>query len=110
MSEQERLRAKLAHEYAEKHAPALAEQLYQVDKGYRHAKLSDILTDSSRQVYVDAARDALIGIYLGAQRQRMNSVQSVIAQHHAIKDDETETVQRQARQDVDRLGNGRVTH
>jgi hypothetical protein len=108
MSEQDRLRAKLAHEYADKHAPALAEQMYQVDKGYRHAKLNDLLTDSSSQAYLDIARATLVTAFLGAsQRSRITTVQSAIAQHHAIKEDENETVMKQAREDVAKHG---VTH
>jgi hypothetical protein len=102
MSEQDRLRAKLAHEFA----PELAERMYQVDKGSRLAKLSDLITESSRQAYINAALAVLLG---DAQRARIHYVQAEIAQHHAIKEDENETVQRQAREDIKKYGNG-VTH
>lgn len=100
MSEQDRLRAKLAHEFARE----LAERMYQVDKGCRLARLGDLQTESARQAYVDAALAAL----LGSQASRIQAVQSAIAQHHAIKDDESETVQRLARQDVAKYGSGRT--
>lgn len=110
MSEQDRLRAKLAHEFAEQQAPALAEQLYRVDKGYRHAKLDDLLTESSRQAYIEAARRELLVVFLGpAQRtRRITAVQSAIAQHHASKDDELEAIERQARRDVAKYGIGGI--
>lgn len=97
MSEQDRLRAKLAHELA----PALAEQLYQVDKGSRYAKLSDLLTESSRQVYVDAALQVLLG---PAQQARIQSVQAAIAEHHAHQEKPAEDVALQARKDVASYG------
>lgn len=108
MSEQDRLRAKLAHEYATTHAPALAEQMYQVDKPCRLVKLTDLRTDSSRQVYLEAAHAALLTAFLGrAQRTRIVAVQAADAEHHARIEDENETVQRQARHDIAKYG---VTH
>lgn len=96
MSEQDRLRAKLAHEYA----PKLAELMYQVDKGSRHAKLDDLLTDSTRQAYIDAA----IGALLGLQKTRIQAVQAVIAQHHAERDKPAEDMAVQARKDIAKYG------
>ena len=100
MTPQARLRQQLAEEFA----PALAERLYQVDKGSRHAKLSDLLTDSSRQVYLDAAMAALIG----SQKARITAVQAAIAQHHAERANESETLMREARLDIARFGGGRI--
>lgn len=100
MSEQDRLRAKLAHEYA----PHLAEQMYQVDKGSKHAKLTDLLTESSRQVYRDAALKAL----LGQQPARIQAVQAAIAAHHAHEDQPAEDVAVQARKDIATYGDRRT--
>lgn len=101
MTPQDRLRQQLAEEFA----PALAERLYQVDKGSRHAKLADLLTDSSRQAYLDAALQVLIG---PPQKARIQSVQAAIAQHHAQRENESETLMRDARADIARFGGGRV--
>jgi hypothetical protein len=100
MSEQDRLRAKLAHEYATAGAPAQAEQMYRVDKGSRMAKLDDLLTASTRQAYIDAAHADLLNAFLGKQTERINTVQAAIAERHAKHEDENETVQRQAREDI----------
>jgi hypothetical protein len=43
-----------------------------------------------------------------ARLARIHYVQAVIAQHHAIKEDENETVQRQAREDIKKHGSGRT--
>jgi hypothetical protein len=96
MSEQDRLRAKLAHELA----PLVAEAMYRVDKGSKLAQLADLLTDSTRKAYIDAALGALLGL----QRTRINTVQSAIAQHHAEKAKPEEDVAAQARQDIANYG------
>jgi hypothetical protein len=101
MTPQERLRQQLAEEFA----PALAERLYQVDKGSRHAKLADLLTASSRQVYLDAALSYLLG---PSQTARINAVQSAIARGHAERENESETAMRDARLDIARFGGGRI--
>jgi hypothetical protein len=97
----DRLRQQLAEEYA----PALAERMYQIDKGSRYARLSDLLTDSSRQAYLDAALAALTG---PAQKVRIQSVQAAIAQHHATQAHESETLTREARADIAKFGNGSI--
>lgn len=96
MSEQDRLRAKLAMELA----PKVAEAMYQVDKGSRYAQIDDLLTDSSRQAYIDAA----MAVLLGQQKTRIQVVQAAIAHHHAEKADPQESVDKQAREDVAKHG------
>ena len=97
MSEQDRLRAKLAQDLA----PAVAEAMYRVDKGSKYAQLDDLLTDSSRQAYIDVALAALLG---PSRQERIHAVQSAIAQHHAEKAKPEEDVAAQARQDISKYG------
>lgn len=102
MTPQDRVRRQLA----EKFEHQVAERLYQVDKGSALAKLEDILTDSSRQVYYDAAMSVMLG---PTQKARMQAVHLSDAHGHASKTDDTETVRRQAAQDLDRFGKtGRI--
>jgi len=101
MTPQERLRRQLAEEFA----PELAERLYQVDKGSRYAKLADLLTESTRQVYLDAAVRMLIG---PEQKDRIRSVQSTSAHERALQADESETLMRDARADIAKFGGGRI--
>lgn len=80
------------------HAHAIAERLLQVDKCNPAFRLADLRDDNERGIYIDAAASFLLDA--AGRLERTEALNQTRAYVHAIHEDEQQTIDARARQDV----------
>lgn len=80
------------------HAIPIAERLLQADKTNPSFKLSDLLDDNERAIYIDAVASFLLD--QAGRLERTEALNQCRAHGHALGEVEQRAVERQARQDV----------
>jgi len=95
----------LRRKLAERYAPIVAELALKVDKPNPEMTLADLRCDRAADIYLEKAMDFLLG---PSRQSRINEVQAAQAHERALREDEDETVKRQARQDVIKHRSGRT--
>lgn len=88
---------------AGRHVFEIAQRLYRCDKGKDSADLRT-LSEECQAVYI---ADALMALSAESRMERVKRIHALDAQVFAGKDDEQESVARQARQDIARFGGRR---